>query len=255
MKSNRIEEMLAYINNNFLVSMEELCQHFDVSLSTVRRDVAQLQKAGKISKVYGGVQSTQEKELIAYHARKVQNEKAKSLIGRLAANYVKDGDVIFIDSGTTTREMVSHLADRQNLVIITHSLTVINEASLLPNATVIVLPGILNRQTGSFTGSITTNELGGYNITTAFMAASGYSLHGQVTNSSMEEFEIKQAAVQQCKQRILLLDGSKFGKNGLLTYANINEFSHLISNEKPPAIYSDALAKAKVSLIVADGDK
>lgn len=252
MRSNRIEEMAGYIDERMVVSMEELCQHFGMSINTIRRDVAQLQKMGKINKVYGGVQSIREGELVSYHTRRAQNEREKTMVGQLAAQYVKDGDVIFIDSGTTTREVVRHLAGKQNLVVITHSLSVINEVSLLSNAGLIVLPGMLNRDTGSFTGSNTTRELRGYNITIAFMAASGYSLTNQVTNSSVQEFEIKQAAIEHSKRSMLLLDHFKFGKNGLLTYAQMDAFSHVVVDKEPAEKYVDAIKKAGAQLITPD---
>lgn len=252
MKSNRIEAMAEYIDSRMVVSMEELCQHFGMSINTIRRDVAQLQKMGKINKVYGGVQAARGGELVSFHARRTQNEREKTIVGQLAAQYVKDGDAIFIDSGTTTREMVRHLTGKQNLVILTHSLSVLNEGYMLPGATVIVLPGMLDRDTGSFTGPNTTRELRRYNITTAFMAASGYSLTNQVTNSSVQEFEIKQAAVEHSKRSILLLDHYKFGKNGLLTYAQMGAFSSVIVDQAPEAKYVDAIQKAGVQLLTPE---
>lgn len=253
MKTDRIEAMAAYIDDNTVVSMEALCRQFGVSINTVRRDVAQLQKLGRICKVYGGVQAMREGELVSYHMRRAQNEREKGEVGTLASTLVRDGDVIFIDSGTTTRELVRHLGAVQNLVIITHSLDVLNEASALRSATVIALPGMLSRETGSFVGASTTRELAGYNITTAFMAASGYSLKSQATNSSVPEFEIKQAAVRQSKRSMLLLDHTKFGKNGLLTYAQLNDFTHVIVDEPPAQKYLDAISAAGVTLVTPQG--
>ena len=190
MKNIRLDLMEQYIIQKDTVSMEDLQQHFDTSINTIRRDVALLIKKGTIEKVYGGVCARKNEQLTPFDVRTIKHPEAKMRIGRRAAALIEDGDTIFLDSGTTTLHIIQSLADKQNVTIITHNLHAIMAAMPYPNLAVIILPGQLLRKTSSFTGLETVRSLKAYNIKTAFMAATGLSLAGGVTNSSPLEYEL-----------------------------------------------------------------
>ncbi len=248
MRSMRLEDMERFVCARGFVPMDELCGHFGVSMNTVRRDIAELLKRGAVEKVYGGVSAKRAGALTPYPVRHIRNETGKKRVGQSAAELVRDDDVIFIDSGTTTLHMVEGLRDRRNLTIVTHSLLVISEASQIADIKVIVLPGQLFRDTGSFTGADTADFLSRYNIDTAFMATSGISAQGGVTNSSPLELEIKRMALRQSKDAVLLMDKTKFGHCGLLTYAPLKAFSRVVTDETPEETWRELLASAGAAL-------
>ena len=251
MKAERILEMERYILSRGSAAMEELASHFDVSENTVRRDVAELIRRGSVQKVYGGVCAKQlSRSLTPYEERFVSNDEAKTLIGKAAASLVDDGDLIFIDSGTTTLHMIGYLKDKKNVTIITHNLGVITQAVPFENLHIIVLPGILLRETNSFTGSICVRALQKYNIGKAFMASTGVSSRG-VTNSSAREYDIKQTAMEVSTKRILLIDKRKFGVSGTMTYATLSEFDTIVTDGKPDKEYSEILTGGEAQLLVA----
>ena len=233
MKTDRMLEMERYILTQGSATMEELREHFDVSMNTVRRDVSELLKRGTVEKVYGGVCARKnEQTLTPYEVRRRGSESAKAQIGRCAATLVHDGDIIFIDSGTTTLHMIDHLADKRDLTIITNNLEAINRALPLENITIIALPGQVRRKTHSLTGDDAVRYLKRFNITTAFMASTGLSTHG-VTNSSPLEYEIKKCAVESAETTVLLLSRAKFGVTGLMTFAQLEDFDMLVTDEAP----------------------
>ena len=165
MKEKRLDLLREYIKNNNSVSLEELKEKFEISMNTVRRDIELLVKEGIIKKVYGGVVLTETvKPLRAYEKRKNFNIKIKELIGKRASEYIEDNDTIFIDSGTTTLQIIPFLKDKKNLTVISHSLPVIDALYKLENIKVIVLPGILLRETASFVGNISSEFLKPFNI-------------------------------------------------------------------------------------------
>ena len=250
MKANRILEMEKYIALKGTASMEELQRQFNVSANTVRRDIAELLRRGTAEKVYGGVRARPASQtLTSYEKRQMSNGEAKELIGRTAAQLVQDGDVIFIDSGTTTLRMIDHLKDHRDVTVITHSLGAVIRTLPYENIHVIVLPGSLRRKTNSMTGSDSVKSMKKYNIRTAFMAATGLSLHG-ATNSSAQEYDIKQAAVECSDRAVLLVDKSKFGVTGMMTYAPISSFAAIVTDEKPEEDYLALLAENSVRLIL-----
>ncbi len=255
MKSIRIKQMEQYIMEHDLVSMEELRSKFNISMNTVRLDVAQLVSKGAIRKVYGGVCSNQKDNLVPFEERQAKNVQGKIACGMAAAKLVEDGDIIFIDSGTTTMYIVDYLVECKSVTAITHNLNVINRAIAIPNINLICLPGTLERKTNSFASADTVRALEKYNISKAFMASSGVTHNGMVTNASPLEYEIKKAAIAGSHQKILMIDSSKYGKSGMLTYADLSEMNKVIIDEEVnPALLSLA-EKKNVETIIASFPK
>ena len=251
MRNIRLDLMEQYIIQMDNVSMEDLQKHFDTSMNTIRRDVALLMKKGTIEKVYGGVCARKSEQLTPFDVRTIKHPEAKMRIGRKAAALIEDGDTIFIDSGTTTLHMIPSLGEKQNVTIITHNLNAITAAVAYPNLTVIILPGQLSRKTNSFTGLETARFLKAYNIKTAFMAATGLSPAGGVTNSSPLEYELKITAMERSGKSYLLLDSHKFGETAMLTYAQIHQFEGIITEAMPEEGCLHAITNAGTKLILA----
>jgi DeoR family myo-inositol catabolism operon transcriptional repressor len=243
--------MEQYILEHDLVSMEELRDTFNISMNTVRMDVAQLVSKGSIRKVYGGVSSIQKGNLLSFEEREAKNILLKKAVGKAAASLVEDGDIIYIDSGTTTMYMIDYMGDCKNVTVLTNNLNVINRAVALPDITVISLPGMLERKTNSFVSSDTVRTLEKYNIRKAFMATSGISIGGMVTNSSPLEYEIKKAALMSSKEVNLLIDSTKYGISALLTYANIAEMSKVIVNDDVDSELLELCKKNNVEVVLA----
>lgn len=232
MKSFRLRRMEQYILEKENVSMEELCTEFDVSMNTVRLDVATLVKKGSIKKVYGGVCSNHQNGLVPFEERKMKNSERKKAVCRVAAALVEDGDIIYVDSGTTTMYLADYLDQHKNVTILTNNLNVIMRAVPYENIQVICLPGILERKTNSFVSAETGKILARYNIKKAIFAATGVTENGDVTNSSSLEYEIKREAMRNSEKKYLLLDSTKYGKSALLTYAHLGDMDKVIVDEE-----------------------
>ena len=113
MKITRIQKIRDLLTEKNSISIPELCEQFNVSKNTIRRDIAELDKEGFIRKVYGGIMLknvNNDKPLEPFTARENRNIDAKKAIARLAVSQIKEGDVVYIDSGTTTMHMVPLLA-------------------------------------------------------------------------------------------------------------------------------------------------
>lgn len=234
MRSLRLEEMESYIRNYKTVTLDQLCNVFGVSKNTVRRDIEEITAGGEIKKIYGGVTVESRKELIPFSERNIANLEAKKAIAQKAAQLVEDGDIIFLDSGTTTCPMVEYLKDKNKITLLTHNLQAVIAAIPYDNINVICLPGTLNRKTLSFTGADGVALINMYNINKAFMSATGVSLAGGATNSSAAEFNIKQAVVGRSQQINLLADHSKWDIVSLMTYAPLEQIDNIITDVPPP---------------------
>lgn len=253
MRPQRIDQIEEFIHKGKTVTLDQICAAFKISKSTLRRDLKDITDRGGIRKIYGGVTTEQPSAQRPFEERHVTNPEAKRLIGKAAAALVADGDVIFIDTGTTTMYMVDYLADRQNLTIVTNNIEVMRRALPLERIAVIGLSGYLNRQLLSFSGGMAVAVLQNYNITKAFMATAGISLEYGVTHSFFAELEIKQTAVARSRKIILLADSSKIGNVSLHTYCAIGRVNTLVTDRELPPDYVAAVKEGGGDIMVAAG--
>lgn len=249
MKENRIQELKNYIISNERASLDDLCTLFNVSKNTMRRDINELEKQSIIKKVYGGIVLNDKKTTEPFESREEKNITSKQVIAKLASQFVQDGDIIYIDSGTTTMHMIPHLAEVRNLTIITNNLNVIMGSLPYPNLNVLCTGGVLFRTTNSFVDMDAVNSLKKFNISKAFMASTGISITKGITNSSSFEYDIKRYMVEHCDTVIVLADATKLGRVSLTTYCELKDIHVFITNELPGVEFVDFFESNNIQLI------
>ena len=252
MRHKRIDDIKDFIFNNKKVTLEQICNEFNISKSTIRRDLQDILLSDKnFKKIYGGIKFDSKDASIPFSERKITNIESKISIAKKASELVEDNDIIFIDFGTTVLHIVDYLKEIKNLTIITNNLEVIYRAINYDNINIISLSGILNRKNLSFLGSFSANILKTLNISKCFMSTTGLSVNNGVTDLSTLEAEIKSIAVQRSKKVILLSDKSKFNCVSLQTYCELNEIDILITDEKPPEDINSFLIDNNIEILIS----
>lgn len=248
MRLERLNDMEQYILEQGTVSLENLASHFQMSTNTIRRDVNELISRGQIQKVYGGVSAKATASPLPMAVRAAKNQVEKEKIGRLAAQFVHNGDTIFLDSGSTTPYLLPHIAPMENITVVTHSLSVMYEASKYPSLQVISLGGLYNQTTSSYVGITTLEALSRISMNSVFIAATGVSLDHGLTNTTYFEAEIKQKVVQ-CSDRILLMaDHTKFGYSSTITFFNFDQLYAVITDQEPGREYLEVIERNHIQL-------
>lgn len=252
MRSKRIDDIKDYIYRNKTVTLDKICEIFEISKSTIRRDLQEILSDSNLKKIYGGITLQSKKELISFTERNIENMESKINIAHKAASLVNENDVIFIDSGTTTFHMIDSLINIKNLTIITNNIEVIYRAINHENINIISLSGTLNRKTLSFTGTSSAAILKNFNISKSFMATTGFSIYNGVTNSYTLESDIKRTAVERSNQVILLADRSKFNVVSLVTYCDLKKIDILVTNNNPPKDIYEYLKNNNIQIIISN---
>ncbi|WP_196594268.1 DeoR/GlpR family DNA-binding transcription regulator [Pectinatus sottacetonis] len=256
MKIDRINNIKELLQETNTISIDRLCDKFGVSKNTIRRDINELEKQDIVKKVYGGImlkQNTGEPEPFA--SREVKNSEQKKIVAKLAAGFVKDNDVIFIDSGTTTMHLIPYLANVRNLTILTTSLYIINAAANYAQFNIICTGGTFYYPSKAFIGSSVLKCLNNYNISKIFLASAGVSLENGVTNTSPLECETKKFMMEKTAPKILLIDSSKLDVSSLMTYAQLKDFNDVVIDNRPPQKYLNYFKSNNVKLYYPDEDK
>lgn len=254
MRLHRIQKIEDYINQHQTVSLDELCEEFQVSKNTIRRDTNYLAEKGAINKVYGGVVALAPIQTgfgtRDFEARNVENLDAKIKIGQKAAELIKENSIVFIDSGTTTKHILSDLKRSMQFTLLTNNLDVINLATEFPFVKIILIGDSFKRSTRSFVDVVDNPNVPQFNIDIAFMSATAFSINTGVSNSDPLEQIIKKRVVSEAQETFLLADNSKLGKSALHSYARLSSIDGLITNSPIPKEYSDYLEEHNVKLMV-----
>ncbi|MFC0469051.1 DeoR/GlpR family DNA-binding transcription regulator [Halalkalibacter kiskunsagensis] len=247
LKTKRLDEIKEYVSKHETVSLDELVEVFGVSKNTIRRDIKVLVEQGDFKKVYGGV-AVNHSTLVSFNDRKVRNQGEKRIIAKLASEYVEDDDIIFVDSGTTTFEMLEFIKGKK-ITVVTNNVDFIVEAMPYDNVNIFSTGGMIERKTKSFISYKGLDLFKTYNINKAFMASTGISITNGVTNSSPLESEIKSSAVKKCPEVFLLVDHQKFDKYALTTYCDLEEIHYLVTDKLPNDEYQEFVKKNNIKLI------
>ena len=250
MKSAQLHDMELYIAKNSVSSLEELSAHYNVSISTIRRDISELAHQKKLTKIYGGVMTKQQAEEGTLLAEKpLPEDDKRQKIGQLAASLVQDGMSIFLDSGYTTLQILPNIAHKKNITVISHSLTALCEAAKYPSLRIIALGGVYNSTSASFQGGNTLNELSKMSIDIVFLATTGATLELGLTNSFCSDVEIKKSVIKWNKNIVLMADHSKFGRNALLSFCDYQDISVIVTDQPLDGDYMRANALKQIQVI------
>ena len=237
MKEKRKEEMIEYVRLKNIVSLEELHEQFNVSMITVRRDVNELEKEGYITKVHGGV-SFHQSQVRSINQRQHELLSEKDALGKMAADLVQDGQVIIIDAGSTTHHIVKYLKNKK-VTIITDAINVLESALPYSNIQVILTGGRLMRETNSLVGRQVAEAIKRLNAHWAFIGATGVSIEKGITNSSIEEADIKRCMVEVAVKKVLLVDHTKMDVISMMKFATLNEMDIVITDKPVSDVYRE----------------
>lgn len=261
MKEQRLIEMDNYIREQRICTIEQLCAHFDVSISTARRDIAELVKQKCISKVHGGVKTLSQKEVeIQDSVCSLPNEldffpqmhriEYLDRIARAASAEVNDNEIIILGSGYTTYHMLKYLKSKKNLVIITNNLLIAYEA-LNSDFKMVLLGGDVNKETFSIVGVRSSEMLTQLNAHKAFLGCNGIMINQGFSNFSELETAIKRSIIDVSKEVFVLAAHDKFDNLSLNTFAKLEEVNALITDEPPAKEYLEYFEKIALRCIIA----
>lgn len=250
MKLKRLNSIVEYVKSYEVCTYEELCNHFGISMSTIRRDVSELIRDGKIEKTHGGICASSKLEESKDKKQLIKFDYTKDSIARLASEMVEDNDIIILASGSTVAHMVKYLKDKKNITVITNNLVVLNEA-MSCDFNVVNIGGNLDRKAMSFVGTQTTKQISELNANKCFISCNGISLNG-ISNVVDLEANIKQAEMKIGQEIILLADHTKFGVMSLYNIAPIEELDYLITDKRVNKEYEQAFKEANVKVLVAE---
>ncbi|MFD7987012.1 DeoR/GlpR family DNA-binding transcription regulator [Kitasatospora indigofera] len=241
--------VLGHLRNQGTVQVAELAQALGISPSTVRRDLQEMEDEGLLARVHGGATLVADDLEADQPARAAEHQDQKRRIGAAAAALVQDGTTVLISGGTTTETMVGHLADRENLTVITNSLAIAHALARHPSIAVVVLGGFLRHREKSLLGHLTEQALAEFRIDQVFTGAFGVDPEVGVTGADVREARTDRALLEAGGQHVLLADAGKLGRRGPVRLVPAARISALVTDADPAHPVRRGLAAAGVPVI------
>lgn len=204
-----------------------------VSEITIRRDLIRLESKGLLIRTHGGaVKSRATDMLFSYELKVNQNRQRKEEICRIAADYIREGDIIFIDCGTTLSLITKYITHFDRLTVITTSLPVISGLYNYPNIRLSLIGGEVDIERQALYGSVAETNIEMYHADKAFIGIDGISLKKGLSSYDEKEGFITRKMIENSDEVFLLCDSSKIGKNSFVKFASISEIHHLITDSQ-----------------------
>lgn len=213
-----------------ILKIDELHQLLpEVSISTLRRDLKELEKKGKIVMLTGGaVKIASPTEELSITTKQYLYSKEKEYIATIAASLINDGEVIYLDSGTTCTALLNKIMHK-DISIITTNASVLGIAEEI-RAEIIVLGGKFNPKISSLNGPLTDDNLQNFYFDKAFLGANGVDIIKGVSTPNLVEANKKKNVLRNSRKTYLLCDNSKFHINSAVKAFDLTEVT-VITNE------------------------
>lgn len=252
----RKEKILYALDNFGKITVRELAKNLKVTPETIRRDLDNLEGKRRLKRVHGGaVKISYDKIEPSYMARREVYKAEKEMIGKRGAELINDGDIIAIDVGTTTCEVLAHLKDKKNLTVILNSVFALNKLIDYQihgdfNGKIIFLGGEINFDQLTTFGPICENILNQFYIDKSFIAVGGMDLSSGLTGYDIHEANLSKQLMLNSKEVIVLADHSKVGVRNFYKIVDYSHVDVIVCDESYPAEWKATLSKEDINWIV-----
>ncbi|HET7838649.1 MAG TPA: DeoR/GlpR family DNA-binding transcription regulator [Rectinemataceae bacterium] len=230
----RLESILSLISRKRTVSVTELRERLGVSGVTVRKYLDILEGEGIIVRTHGGAMMAEDRSSIrTISMREETRVEEKREIARAAKALVSEGDVIFLDSGTSCRALARELSG-MSLQVITTSLDVMEELAPSPSISLFCPGGSLRREARAFIGPTAVEALRDLRIGTCFLGASGFSAEASFYTQNLVESQLKRQVLGVSRRRVVLADSAKLGLEAFSVFARPGSLDLLVTDSGFP---------------------
>jgi DeoR family fructose operon transcriptional repressor len=250
--ADRRRRIAQYVREQGSISIGTLSEMFSVSDMTIHRDLAALEEMGLLRKTRGGaVPSEQYLVPVDYRARLQSYPEEKDAIGKRAVEFIRDGDTIILDPGTTCLSIARNLRGFHHLNVITSGPLIILELAQIPGIDVHSTGGILSKQTMAYVGPQAEEVLSSVRAAKCFIGANGFTVQDGVTDPLHLESSVKRKMVEVSNEVYLVVTPDKFGRVAPYISVPLGAIDVIIMHNSTPEKYTRQLASKDIRCEIA----
>lgn len=250
--TERRETIMNLLKKYKRMTVKELASQIDVSEATLRTDLNEMESNGLLIRTHGGAILKDEDHSTKFSVRAQKNRKEKIKIAKEAFKYIVEKQCILLDASSTALELARLLKKQEfPLTVVTSGVLTAMELNENPNLTVIVIGGVLTKQSTSIEGTLGLDILNHINIDTMFTSGNGFSIESGLTDFNFYEVELKKQLVEKANKLISLVDSSKINVNSSSEFASIDQIDKLITDKPVSETFTRKLNEKNIELIIA----
>jgi len=250
--ADRRSQIIALLENNGQVNVQQLSDLFNVSCVTIRNDLAYLEDKNLLYRTRGGaIRQTKIAIDLALSEKARKNQEQKRRISLKAVELIHEGDTIILDSGTTTMEIAKQLKNFQNLTVITNALPIATELAGHQGIEIIMPGGVLREKSFSLVGSQAERNLRDFYCDKLFLGVDGFDTTFGVYTPSVAEAQVNRVMVEIARETIVVTDSSKFGKRSLAFIVPLDKIHRVITDDGISEKDRQNLLAQKIEVIIA----
>lgn len=247
----RRARILELLRQDKSVLVKDLCIRFGVTGETIRKDLAQLEREGRLIKTYGGAYIQEGvKNEIDVSIRKMLLPEAKEAIAVCCAGLVEAGDTVFLDESTTCLAIARHLLEA-DITVVTNSLDIAQAFSESGRGKVLLSGGELDRKNRCFVGGSAEEFLSRYYVDKSFVSCRGADRLAGITDGSAVNGRIRAMMLRRAGRRYLVLDHTKLDKTNFFRICDFDAVHAVVADAFPETGWREFLRQRGVEAIEA----
>lgn len=217
------------------VTVDELSRRFGISQVTIRTDLSTLENAGALTRTHGGALSAPGDQPL--DVKQLQHHAEKLRIGAAAADLIRDGETIILDSGSTTAEIARRIRDLElkSVNVITNALNIAALLIDVPAVRLIMPGGILRRESNSLSGPMAESALAALQADRLYLGADGLDPKVGVMTPHLAEAQLNARMIAIARQVVVVADSSKLMRRNVSLIARVEQINLLITDSAAPA--------------------
>ena len=228
----RRKKILEILRRDGQVRVAHLSETLGATVVTIRSDLDALEQDGYLERTQGGaIQTMKNYYNLEFQRRKQEHMENKKAIAAAAAGLVRDGDTLFINSGTTTYFAAVELKQRKNLNVVTNSISVAVELGGLPTFRVILLGGDISAQYSFTYGEDVKEQISRYRANWAILSVDGIQPGAGITTYHAKESVIDRIMMERAQTPIIVADSSKLGRESFSRISALTAQTILITDQ------------------------
>jgi len=250
----RKQQIVELVKTKKKVLVPELVDLFKVSPATIRNDLRELEHLGLVKRTHGGaipVEYLGAGFELDTERKVVEHLQEKQSIAAAAVQWVEEGDIIVLDTGTTTFELAKRLSGIKNITVVLNDIEIARYLEECEGINVILIGGTLRKKFHCTVGPFATKTLSELNVDKVFLATNGFTMEKGCSTPDINQAEIKKIMMQIATKVIVLCDSSKIGINSFVQFAPVSEIDVFITDDKIGKEYLQELQKLGLEVIVA----
>ncbi len=246
------QKVLTFLENHQEATTKEIAENITISEATVRRAFDRLAELSLIKRMHGGAKlQTSNVQIRNFSEKDKRNHAEKSAIAKAASSFIKRRDLVFLNSGSTTFQLLKYIT-AEKVHIVTNNIQLAMQ-NLKEDMTLTFLGGVYDATTRSSAGSVTLASLEPTFSSVTILGTNGLHPKHGLTSNSLSEVSVSQKMIQNTIGKVIILaDHEKINRIANHKVCSLEDIDILITDKKTPKEYTQYYQEKGIEVIIAD---